>query len=170
MMIWAMTIHGIQPGPLVMTKNPELFWGLIASMWIGNAMLLILNLPLIGIWVKLLHVPYRLLFPAILLFCGVGVFSVNNAAFDIVLATVLGGFGYVLRKLGCEPAPFLLGFIIGPMLEENLRRAMIISRGDPSIFIDRPISAVMLGLAAIMLLLMVLPAFRKTRQEAFVEE
>jgi TctA family transporter len=168
MMIWAMTVHGIQPGPLVMTKNPDLFWGLIASMWIGNAILLILNLPLIGLWVKLLHVPYRLLFPAILLFCAVGVFSVNNAAFDIVLATLLGGFGYLLHKLGCEPAPLLLGFIIGPMLEENLRRALLISRGDPVIFIERPISAVLLGFAAVLLLLMVLPAFRRTRQEALV--
>ncbi len=168
MMIWAMTIHGIQPGPLVMTKNPELFWGLIASMWIGNAILLILNLPLIGIWVKLLHVPYRLLFPAILLFCAVGVFSVNNASFDIVLATLLGGFGYLLHKLGCEAAPLLLGFIIGPMLEEHLRRALLISRGDPAIFIERPISAALLACSVALLTLMVLPAFRRTREEALV--
>jgi putative tricarboxylic transport membrane protein len=137
-------------------------------MWIGNAILLILNLPLIGIWVELLHVPYRLLFPAILLFCAVGVFSVNNASFDIVLATLLGGFGYLLHKLGCEAAPLLLGFIIGPMLEENLRRALLISRGDPAIFIERPISAALLGCCLALLLLMVLPAFRRTREEALV--
>ncbi len=170
MMMWAMTVHGIQPGPQVMTANPGLFWGLIASMWIGNILLLILNLPLIGLWVKLLHVPYRLLFPAILLFCAIGVYSVNGATFDIYLAVILGLFGYLLRKCGCEPAPFLLGFIIGPLLEENLRRAMLISRGDPSIFVNRPLSAVLLALCVGLVLLLVLPSFRHTRKKAFRED
>jgi putative tricarboxylic transport membrane protein len=169
MMMWAMTVHGIQPGPQVMSANPELFWGLVASMWVGNLLLVILNLPLIGLWVKLLHVPYRLLFPAILLFCAIGVYSVNNAPFDIYLAVLLGFFGYLLRKFGCEPAPFLLGFIIGPLLEENLRRAMLISRGSPEIFIARPLSAVLLSLSVALLLLLVVPFFRRKREEAFRE-
>ena len=170
MMMWAMTVHGIQPGPSVMTAKPALFWGLIASMWIGNVMLVILNLPLIGLWVKLLRVPYRLLFPTILLFCAIGVYSVNLAAFDIGLAVILGLVGYLLRRFGCEPAPFLLGFILGPLLEENLRRAMLISRGDPMIFLERPVSAILLALAAGLVLLLVLPRFRRSRQEVFVEE
>ncbi|RDV05003.1 tripartite tricarboxylate transporter permease [Undibacter mobilis] len=169
MMMWAMTVHGIRPGPQVMNSNPELFWGLIASMWIGNIMLVILNLPMIGLWVKLLHVPYRLLFPAILLFCAIGVYSVNTASFDIYLAVLLGLFGYMLRKSGCEPAPFLLGFIIGPLLEENLRRAMLISRGDPIIFMTRPVSAALICISAALLFMLVLPAFRRKRQEAFRE-
>jgi TctA family transporter len=170
MMIWAMTFHGIQPGPFVMVRNPDLFWGLIASMWIGNAILLILNLPLIGLWVKLLSIPYRLLFPAILLFCAIGIYSLNTSPFEIFLAALLGAFGYLLRKLRCEPAPFLLGFVIGPMLEETLRRSMLMARGNPSIFIERPISATMLGLAAVLLVLMILPAFRRNREVAFQGE
>jgi TctA family transporter len=166
LMIWAMTVHNVQPGPMVMTKNPELFWGLIASMWIGNAMLVILNLPLIGIWVKLLRVPYTFLFPAILLFCCIGVYSINYAIFDVLLTVVFGFVGYLFLKLGCEPAPLLLGFVIGPMMEENLRRAMLLSRGDPRILIDRPISLVFLLLAVAMLLVLIVPAVKKKRQEA----
>jgi putative tricarboxylic transport membrane protein len=141
LMVGAMTIHNIQPGPQVMTSNPELFWGLIASMWIGNAMLIILNLPLIGIWIKLLTVPYRWLFPAIVLFCAIGVYSTNNNTFDIWMVGIFGVIGYLFIKLGTEPAPLLLGFILGPMMEENLRRALLLSRGDWSVFVTRPMSA-----------------------------
>ena len=130
LMVGAMTIKGIQPGPQVMTSNPQLFWGLIASMWVGNLMLVILNLPLIGMWIKLLTVPYRFLFPAIVLFCCIGVYSTNNNTFDVCMAALFGFIGYVFYKLGCEPAPLLLGFILGPMMEENLRRALLLSRGD----------------------------------------
>src|SRR5512136_1012390 len=144
LMIGALMIHNIQPGPQVMTKNPELFWGLVASMWLGNLMLVVLNLPLIGIWVKLLSVPYRLLYPAILLCCTIGAYSTNNTMFDVWVAIVFGVLGYVFAKLGCEPAPLLLGYILGPMLEENLRRALVLSRGDLTVFVARPISLVML--------------------------
>src|SRR5450759_271996 len=140
LMVGAMTIHNIQPGPQVMTSNPELFWGLIASMWIGNAMLIVLNLPMIGIWIKLLSVPYRWLFPAIVLFCAIGVYSTNNNTFDVWLVGAFGFIGYLFIKLGCEPAPLLLGFILGPMMEENLRRALLLSRGDWSVFVTRPLS------------------------------
>jgi TctA family transporter len=149
-----------------MTKNPELFWGLIASMWIGNLMLVILNLPLIGIWVKLLRVPYAFLFPAILLFCCIGVYSINYAVFDVLLTVFCGFVGYLFLKVGCEPAPLLLGFVIGPMMEENLRRAMLLSRGDPTILVQRPISLVFLLLALGMLLVLVVPAVKKKREEA----
>jgi TctA family transporter len=169
LMVGAMTIHNIQPGPQVMTSNPELFWGLIASMWLGNAMLLILNLPLIGIWIKLLTVPYRYLFPAIVLFCAIGVYSTNNNVFDIWMVGVFGLVGYSFLKLGCEPAPLLLGFILGPMMEENLRRALLLSRGDWSVFVTRPLSATLLGLAVLMLIIVLLPAVKSKRQEAFVE-
>jgi putative tricarboxylic transport membrane protein len=135
LMVGAMTIKGIQPGPQVMTSNPELFWGLIASMWIGNLMLVILNLPLIGIWIKLLTVPYRVLYPAILAFCCIGVYTLNNNDFDVYMATLFGALGYVFYKLRCEPAPLLLGFILGPMMEENLRRALLLSRGDWTTFV-----------------------------------
>jgi putative tricarboxylic transport membrane protein len=145
LMVGAMTIHNIQPGPQVMTSNPELFWGLIASMWIGNLMLVILNLPLIGIWIKLLTVPYRWLFPAIVLFCAIGVYSTNNNTFDVWMVALFGFVGYLFIKLGCEPAPLLLGFILGPMMEENLRRALLLSRGDWSVFVTRPLSASLLG-------------------------
>ena len=141
LMVGAMTIHNIQPGPQVMTSNPQLFWGLIASMWMGNAMLVILNLPLIGMWIKLLTVPYRWLFPAIVLFCAIGVYSTNNNTFDVWMVGVFGLIGYVFIKLGCEPAPLLLGFILGPMMEENLRRALLLSRGDWSVLVTRPLSA-----------------------------
>ena len=170
MMVGAMTIHNIQPGPQVITSNPSLFWGLIASMWIGNLMLVILNLPLIGIWIKLLTVPYRLLYPAILLFCSIGVYSVNNASFDVQQTAVFGLLGIVFAKLECEPAPLLLGFVLGPLMEENLRRALLLSRGDPSVFVTRPLSAAMLAAAACLLALMILPGLRKKREEAFQEE
>jgi TctA family transporter len=169
LMVGAMTIHNIQPGPQVMTSNPGLFWGLIVSMWIGNLMLVVLNLPLIGMWVKLLTVPYRLLYPAILLFCAIGVYSLSNSTVDVYITALFGFMGYIFAKLECEPAPLLLGFVLGPLLEENLRRAMLLSRGDPTVFFTRPISLTMLLLAGFLLLLIVAPQFRKTREEAFVE-
>jgi len=169
LMVGAMTIHNIQPGPQVMTSNPTLFWGLIASMWVGNLMLVVLNLPLIGMWIKLLKVPYRLLYPAILLFCAIGVYSINNAPFDVGQTAFFGFLGIVFLKLECEPAPLLLGFVLGPMMEENLRRAMLLSRGDPTVFFTRPLSLAMLVMAGLLLLLIVAPAFRKKRDEAFQE-
>ncbi|WBX89458.1 tripartite tricarboxylate transporter permease [Achromobacter mucicolens] len=169
LMVGAMTIHNIQPGPQVMSSHPELFWGLIASMWIGNLMLVVLNLPLIGIWVKLLRVPYRMLFPAILVFCTIGVYSLNYNAFDIFMFAIFGIIGYVWSKLGCEGAPLLLGLVLGPMMEENFRRALLLSRGEFSTFVTRPLSATLLALAAILLVLVALPALRKKRDEAFVE-
>jgi putative tricarboxylic transport membrane protein len=170
MLLGAMTIHGITPGPSVMQNQPDLFWGLIASMWIGNLMLLVINLPMIGLWVRLLTVPYRLLYPAILLFCCVGVYSVSNRAFDVALAVGFGFLGYLFRKAKCEPGPLLLGFVLGPLLETNLRRAMLISQGDPSVFIERPISLTLLIASAALFILLLVPAIRKTREEAFVEE
>jgi TctA family transporter len=170
LMVGAMTIHNIQPGPQVMTSNPELFWGLIASMWIGNAMLIVLNLPLIGMWIKLLTVPYRYLFPAIVLFCAIGVYSTNNNTWDIWMVAIFGVIGYLFIKLGAEPAPLLLGFILGPMMEENLRRALLLSRGDWSVFVTRPLSAGLLAAGALMLVIVLLPAVKNKREEAFVEE
>ncbi|MBN8746553.1 Tripartite tricarboxylate transporter TctA family protein [Xylophilus ampelinus] len=170
LMVGAMTIHNIQPGPQVMTSNPELFWGLIASMWIGNLMLIILNLPMIGIWIKLLTIPYKWLFPAIVLFCAVGVYSENNNTFDVWMVAIFGIVGYAFLKLKCEPAPLLLGFILGPMMEENLRRALLLSRGDWSVLVTRPISAGLLVVAAALLVIVLLPAVKAKREEAFVEE
>ena len=170
LMVGAMTIHNIQPGPQVMTSNPALFWGLIASMWVGNLMLVVLNLPLIGMWIKLLQVPYRLLYPAILLFCSIGVYSINNTNVDIMLTVFFGLIGIIFVKLDCEPAPLLLGFVLGPMMEENLRRALLLSRGDPTVFFTRPLSLVMLLMAAALVLIIVLPNVRKTREVAFQEE
>ncbi|MBV8247935.1 MAG: tripartite tricarboxylate transporter permease [Comamonas sp.] len=170
LMVGAMTIHNIQPGPQVMTSNPELFWGLIASMWIGNLMLIILNLPLIGVWIKLLTVPYRWLFPSIVLFCAIGVYGTNNNAWDVWMVGVFGFIGYVFHKLGTEPAPLLLGFILGPMMEENLRRALLLSRGDWSVFVTRPISAGLLLGALALLVIVLLPAVKNKREEAFVED
>jgi putative tricarboxylic transport membrane protein len=170
LMVGAMTIHNIQPGPQVMTSNPELFWGLIASMWIGNAMLIILNLPLIGMWIKLLSVPYRWLFPSIVLFCAVGVYSTNNNTFDIWLVGLFGVIGYLFLKLGAEPAPLLLGFILGPMMEEYLRRALLLSRGDWSVFLTRPLSAGLLVGAALLLAMVLMPSVKAKREEAFVED
>ncbi len=170
LMVGAMTIHNIQPGPQVMTSNPELFWGLIASMWIGNLMLIVLNLPLIGMWIKLLTVPYRFLFPAIVLFCAIGVYSTNNNSFDIWMVAAFGFIGYLFIKLGCEPQPLLLGFILGPMMEENLRRALLLSRGDWTVFVTRPLSGSLLFVALIMLGVVLLPSIKAKREEAFVEE
>jgi TctA family transporter len=167
LMVGAMTIKGIQPGPQVMTSNPDLFWGLIASMWIGNLMLVILNLPLIGIWIKLLTVPYRFLFPAILTFCCIGLYTTNNNNWDIYMAVLFGFAGYLFYKLGCEPAPLLLGFILGPMMEENLRRALLLSRGDWSTFATRPLSAGLLIAALLMVVVVSLPAIKNKREEAF---
>jgi putative tricarboxylic transport membrane protein len=169
LMMGAMIIQGIQPGSAVMTKQPELFWGLVASMWIGNAMLLVINLPMIGIWVKLLSVPYRLLYPAILLFCLVGVYSTNTTVAQLVLTAIFSVFGYILLRFDCEPAPLVLGFVLGPLMEENLRRALMFSRGDPMIFLERPISATLLAITAIMIALVVLPQIRRTREVAFQE-
>ncbi len=163
LMVGAMTIHGIVPGPQVMTKAPDLFWGMIASMWVGNLMLIIINLPLVGIWVWLLRVPYRLLYPSILVFCAIGIFSINNSSFDVVLAAGYGVFGYWLIKHSFEPAPMLLGFVLGPLMEENLRRAMLIARGDVTVFFTRPISGGLLLLSAVLLILAALPALRKKR-------
>jgi putative tricarboxylic transport membrane protein len=170
LMIGAMIIQGIQPGPSVMTEQPALFWGIIASMWIGNLVLLILNLPLIGLWVKMISVPYHLLYPMILVFCCIGVFSLNNSGFDVYLMVLFGFLGYVFKKLDCEPAPMLLGFILGPMMEEFLRRALLLSKGDPMILVTRPISATMLVVALVLLALVLMPAFSKTREVAFQEE
>ncbi len=170
LMVGAMTIHNIQPGPQVMTSNPALFWGLIASMWIGNLMLIILNLPLIGIWVKLLQVPYRFLYPAILVFCCIGVFSVNNQTFDVFTAAGFGVIGYLFIKLKCEPAPLLLGFVLGPMMEENFRRALLLSRGRFTVFVTRPLSLSLLIAAALLVAVVALPSIKAKREEAFQEE
>ncbi|MDN6883561.1 tripartite tricarboxylate transporter permease [Variovorax sp. CAN2819] len=170
LMVGAMTIHNIQPGPQVMTSNPELFWGLIASMWIGNLMLIVLNLPMIGIWIKLLTIPYKWLFPSIVLFCAVGVYSENNNTFDVWMVAIFGIVGYLFLKLKCEPAPLLLGFILGPMMEENLRRALLLSRGDWSVFVSRPLSAGLLAAAALLLVVVLLPSVKAKREEAFVED
>ena len=169
LMLGALTIQGIAPGPQVMSQNPDLFWGLIASMWIGNAMLVILNLPLIGLWIKLLTVPYRFLFPAIMAFMAIGVYSLNNQALDIYVTIVFGVMGYVFMKLKCEPAPLILAFVLGPLMEENVRRALLISRGDPTVFLTRPISAGFLIATAVLLVVMIVPAVRKRRDEAYTE-
>jgi len=170
LMIGAMTLMGIQPGPQVMTTNPSLFWGLITSMWVGNLMLVILNLPLIGIWVKLLTLPYRFLFPAIMAFCAIGVYTLSNNTFDVYCAAAFAVIGYTFHKLGFEPAPLILGFILGPMMEENLRRALLMARGDWSVFVTRPISATMIGIAVVLMVAIALPAISKKREEVFVEE
>jgi Uncharacterized protein conserved in bacteria len=170
LMIGAMIIQGIVPGPNVATEQPALFWGIIASMWIGNLMLVILNLPLVGVWVKLLTVPYYVLFPVIMTFCSIGVYSVNSNIYDLFSVAFFGLVGYVLVKLRCEPAPLLLGFVLGPLLEENLRRAMILSRGDFSTFVTRPISAVLLGIAVLVLIVVLVPAVRRKREEVFIED
>ena len=170
LMVGALTLKGIQPGPQVMSSNPELFWGLIASMWIGNLMLVVLNLPLIGIWIKLLTVPYRYLFPAILTFCCIGVYTLNNSTFDVMIAAAFGLAGYVFFKLGCEPVPLLLGYILGPMMEEHLRRALLLSRGDWSTFVTRPLSATLLAMAVGLVVMVSLPSIKHKREEAFQEE
>ena len=169
LMVGAMTIHGIIPGPQVMTKNPDLFWGMIASMWIGNAMLVIINLPLVGMWVKLLKVPYRLMFPAILIFCCIGIYSINNSAEDVYFTAFFALAGYILIKLGYEPAPMLLGFVLGKLMEEKLRQALILSRGNFMTFIERPVSGVLLAVAVLMLIVALLPSINKKREAAFQE-
>jgi putative tricarboxylic transport membrane protein len=170
LMIGALMIQGIAPGPQIMTEKPDLFWGLIASMWVGNLMLVVLNLPLVGIWVKVLAVPYRLLFPSILVFMCIGVYSLSNNPFDCLIMALFGLLGYVCVKLECEPAPMILGFILGPLMEENLRRAMLLSRGDATVFFTKPISAGFMIAAIALLVMIALPNMRKKRAEAFAEE
>ena len=169
LMVGAMTIHGIIPGPQVMTKNPTLFWGMIASMWVGNLMLLVINLPLVGLWVRLLKVPYRLMFPAILMFCCIGIYSINSLPTDVMFIGFFGLVCYTLMKFGFEPAPMLLGFVLGKLMEENLRRALIISRGEMATFVTHPISAGLLAVAALLLIIALLPSIRKGRDEVFTE-
>jgi putative tricarboxylic transport membrane protein len=169
LMVGAMTIHGIVPGPQVMIKQPDLFWGMIASMWLGNLMLVIINLPLVGLWVSLLRVPYRLLFPSIIVFCCIGIYSINNAPTDVLIAAIFGLLGYWLVKFDFEPAPLVLAFVLGPLLEENLRRAMLISRGDATVFLSRPISGVLLAVSLILLIIAMLPSISKKRETVFVE-
>jgi len=168
-MIGAMMIHGIQPGPEIINKQPELFWGLICSMWIGNLMLVILNLPLIGLWVKLLQVPYHYLFPTIVVLCCIGTYTVNMSSGEILIMTAFGLLGYVFRKLDCEPAPMLLGLVLGPMLEQNFRRAMVLSDGDWSVFVTRPISLAFLLASVALIAAMAMPSIRSRRAEAFKE-
>jgi TctA family transporter len=170
LMIGAMTIHNIQPGPQVMTSHPDLFWGLIVSMWVGNLMLIILNLPLVGLWVKLLRVPYRILFPAILVFCTIGVYSLNYNVFDIFMTAAFGLIGYIWAKLKCEGAPLLLGLVLGPMMEENFRRALLLARGDYTTFVTRPLSLSLLVVSMILVAIVALPSVKKKREETFVEE
>jgi len=170
LMIGALIIQGIQPGPTVVTNQPALFWGIIVSMWIGNVFLVILNLPLIGLWVRMITVPYHLLYPAILMFCAIGVYSLNNSSFDVYMMALFGVLGYLFRRLECEPAPMLLGFLLGPMMEEYLRRAMLLSRGDATTFVSRPLSATMLVMALIAMAIVLLPAIRRTRESVFQEE
>jgi TctA family transporter len=167
LMIGALMIHGIQPGPQIMTERPTMFWGMVASMWIGNAILLVINLPLIGMWVQLLKLPYRFLYLAILLFCGIGVYTVNNSPAAVLLAALFGVAGFVFTRLRCEPAPLILGFVLGPLMEENLRRAMRISGGDPMIFLNRPISLALLIVAVLLLAIVAMPAIHSKREEAF---
>ena len=160
LMLGAMLIQGIAPGPQVMTKHPDLFWGLIASMWVGNLMLLVLNLPLVGVWIKMLEMPYRFIYPLIVVFCLIGIYSERLESFDVYLCAVFVAIGFVLHKLDCSPAPLIIGMVLGPMLEENFRRAMLISRGDPSVFFTRPISLCILLILAALLLLTIVPALR----------
>jgi TctA family transporter len=166
LMLGALTIQGIQPGPQVMTQRPELFWGIVASMWIGNLFLLALNLPLIGLWVRLLAVPYRLLYPAILVFCCIGVYTINNNVFDMFQLVVFSALGYFLMKLGCEPAPLILGLVLGPMMEEYLRRALLISLGDPIVLVTSPISAAFLLASLVLIASIAVPLIRAKREEA----
>jgi len=169
LMAGALIIQGVQPGPGMIVEQPELFWGLIVSMWIGNLFLVVLNLPLIGLWVKLISIPYHVLFPSILVFCGIGVFTLSNSEFDIYVMVLFGALGYFFRRVECEPAPFLLAMVLGPMMEEYLRRTMLMSRGDPLVFIQRPLSATLLMLAVLALLAVAIPALRTAREEALKE-
>jgi TctA family transporter len=169
MMIGALMIHGIAPGPRVMIDRPDMFWGLIASMWLGNLMLVVLNLPLVGLWVRLLQVPYRFLFPSIIVFCCIGTYAVNTSAFDLYVLAFFAILGYLCIKLDFEPAPLILGFVLGPMMEENFRRAMLISRGDPTVFLTEPLSMAFLVLAALLLIIVAAPVVRATRDHALQE-
>jgi putative tricarboxylic transport membrane protein len=169
LLVGAMSIFGVVPGPRIVSEQPQLFWGLVASMWIGNLMLLVINLPLIGLWVQMLRIPYRLLHPIILLLCCIGVYSLNGSALEVGLMAIFGLLGYALLKLGSEPAPMLLGFVLGPLMEENLRRALAVSRGDASVFVTRPISATLLATSALLLLAVLLPKVSRVRQDAFQE-
>ena len=169
LMVGAMTIHGLIPGPQVMTKHPTLFWGMIASMWIGNLFLLVINLPLIGLWVRLLKVPYRLMFPTILLFCAIGIYSLNNNPFDVYMTAFFGLVGYLLIKLGLEPAPMLLGFVLGRLMEEKMRQALALAEGSYMTFIERPVAGALLLLALVTLTIAVLPAVNRRREQAFQE-
>ena len=169
LMVGAMTVHGITPGPQIMTKKPDLFWGLIVSMWIGNLMLLVINLPLIGMWVRLLKVPYRLLFPAIVLFCCIGIYAVNNSTADVLLVAAFGLFGYILLKLGFEPAPLLLGFVLGRLMEEKVRTALRYSRGSFMTFLESPLSLAFLLLALAIVVVAALPAISRSRSKVFTE-
>jgi putative tricarboxylic transport membrane protein len=169
LMVGAMTIHGIIPGPQVMTRNPELFWGMVASMWLGNLMLVIINLPLVGLWVRLLKVPYRMMFPAIMIFCCIGIYTINNSASDVIFTAVFGLAGYVILKLGFEPAPMLLGFVLGKLMEEKLRQSLILSRGSFMTFVERPVAAGLLAVAIVMLELALLPSIRRSREEVFTD-
>jgi len=170
LMIGAMTLHDIQPGPQVISHDPTLFWGLVASMWIGNAMLVLLNLPLVGLWIRLLTTPYRWLFPAILLFCCIGIYTLSHSTVDLLLTAFFGLLGYLLQKFDCEPAPLLLGFILGPLFEEHLRRTLLLSRGDPSVFLSRPLSLVLLLAAAALLCTALTPSARRIRAQALTAE
>jgi len=165
--VGAMTIHGIIPGPQIMTKQPNLFWGMIASMWIGNLMLLVINLPLIGVWVRFLKVPYRLMFPSIIVLCCIGIYSVNNSPFDVIMTAGFGLFGYALAKFGFEPAPLLLGFVLGKLMEEKLRQSLVISRGSFMTFIDHPLSGGLLALSLVLVVIAIVPSIRKSRDEVF---
>jgi putative tricarboxylic transport membrane protein len=169
LMVGAMTIHGIVPGPQIITKQPELFWGMVVSMWIGNLMLLVINLPLVGLWVRLIKAPYRLLFPAIVLFCCIGIYSINNSAAEVAEVAIFGLLGYVLLKLDFEPAPLVLGFVLGRLLEEKFRQSLLISGGDLHTFADHPISATLLVLTALIVLIALLPAIRRKREQVFTE-
>jgi TctA family transporter len=169
LLVGAMSIFGVVPGPRIVTEQRELFWGLIVSMWIGNVMLLVINLPLIGLWVQMLRIPYRLLYPMILMFCCIGVYSLNGSALEVGLMALFGLLGYALLKLGFEPAPMLLGFVLGPLMEETLRRSLVLSRGDPSIFIDRPIAAGLLAATLLLLIAVIVPNVRRVREDAFAE-
>ena len=164
-----MLIQGVTPGPNVIVERPDLFWGLIASMLIGNVMLLVINLPLVGIWVRLLKTPYRIFYPMILVFMCIGAYTTNNSTFDVYLLAVFGGVGYLLTKWRCEPAPLLLAYVLEPIIEQELKRALQISYGDPTIFVTRPISLGLLILVMIFLTMMLLPALRRKREEAFEE-
>jgi TctA family transporter len=167
LMIGAMTMHGIAPGPQVMTQQPALFWGLIASMWIGNLMLLVINLPMVGLWVQLLRVPYRMLFPAIVVFCATGVYVINGSVFEVYLMAAFGIVGLALSRVGCDPVPLLLGFILGPLMEEHFRRALLLSGGDGSVFLTRPLSAGLLALSALLVALALLPSLGRKREQVF---